>query len=186
MPGYIKDARATPLITRRRAPAGMAATGSAAAATQSGGACAALRAAAGAAAASTHQQAGCVQAHGRAALRLPSAGAACILRSRSKPASPLCLVHIYRHCFAVPQPAKLIQFTPHCPPQHTREPAVLAELRAATAEQFATGARMQISPEQGAFMGWLVQVGKCGGTAWLLGSVSMDRCSAAHSVLCTR
>ena len=43
-------------------------------------------------------------------------------------------------------------------PQHTREPSVLAELRAATAEQFATGARMQISPEQGAFMGWLVQV----------------------------
>lgn len=35
---------------------------------------------------------------------------------------------------------------------------MLAELRAATAEQFATGARMQISPEQGAFMGWLVQV----------------------------
>ena len=43
--------------------------------------------------------------------------------------------------------------------QHTREPPVLAQLRAATAEQFPTGARMQISPEQGAFMGWLVQVG---------------------------
>lgn len=43
---------------------------------------------------------------------------------------------------------------------HTREPAVLAALRADTAERFATGARMQISPEQGAFMGWLVQVGR--------------------------
>ncbi|KAL4446674.1 hypothetical protein ABPG77_007918 [Micractinium sp. CCAP 211/92] len=40
--------------------------------------------------------------------------------------------------------------------EHTREPPVLASLRAATAEQFPTGARMQISPEQGAFMGWLV------------------------------
>ena len=39
---------------------------------------------------------------------------------------------------------------------HTREPPVLAQLRGATAEQFPTGARMQISPEQGAFMRWLV------------------------------
>jgi predicted O-methyltransferase YrrM len=39
---------------------------------------------------------------------------------------------------------------------HTREPPVLGALRADTAAHFATGARMQISPEQGAFMGWLV------------------------------
>lgn len=39
---------------------------------------------------------------------------------------------------------------------HTREPEVLASLRAATAAQFPSGARMQISPEQGAFMGWLL------------------------------
>lgn len=40
---------------------------------------------------------------------------------------------------------------------HTREPEVLRALREATAEQFPTGARMQVSPEQGAFLTWLVQ-----------------------------
>lgn len=35
---------------------------------------------------------------------------------------------------------------------------MLTALRVDTAAQFPTGARMQISPEQGAFMAWLVQV----------------------------
>ena len=38
---------------------------------------------------------------------------------------------------------------------HTREPALLADLRRDTAQQFPSGARMQVSPEQGAFLGWL-------------------------------
>lgn len=52
---------------------------------------------------------------------------------------------------------------------HTREPAVLAALRADTAAQFPTGARMQISPEQGAFMGWLVQVRARARVVWSAG-----------------
>lgn len=40
---------------------------------------------------------------------------------------------------------------------HTREPEVLCALREATAAQFPAGARMQVSPEQGAFLAWLVQ-----------------------------
>lgn len=38
---------------------------------------------------------------------------------------------------------------------HTREPPVLRDLRAETAKEMGSGARMQISPEQGAFMHWL-------------------------------
>ncbi|KAL4854525.1 O-methyltransferase MdmC [Chlorella vulgaris] len=41
--------------------------------------------------------------------------------------------------------------------QHTREPAVLAALRADTAAQFPAAARMAISPEQGAFLAWLLR-----------------------------
>jgi predicted O-methyltransferase YrrM len=39
---------------------------------------------------------------------------------------------------------------------HTREPQVLAELRQATAERFPQAPTMAVSPEQGAFLGWLV------------------------------
>lgn len=40
--------------------------------------------------------------------------------------------------------------------RHSREPAVLRDLREETGREMGVGARMQISPEQGAFMGWLV------------------------------
>lgn len=40
--------------------------------------------------------------------------------------------------------------------RHTREPELLARLRADTYEQFPSGINMQVVPEQGQFMAWLV------------------------------
>lgn len=39
---------------------------------------------------------------------------------------------------------------------HTREPEVLRDLRSATAERLPHALRMQVTPEQGAFLAWLV------------------------------
>ena len=39
--------------------------------------------------------------------------------------------------------------------RHTREPPVLAALRADTAERYPSAAHMAVSPDQGAFLAWL-------------------------------